>query len=175
MAQPDSILCPVRAYKRMLEAIPAPKDSSAFVIPVNRRLTDFTYSRFQKCLKSLITLTGRNPRLYSSHSMRRGGATSAFMAGVPTKVIQTQGDWASDSYLRYIKLPASERLELAEKLAEFSHQPRWARRVRPVGFREHSEHREKSLSATSSGEEVYRAPRGTVQVFLCFVGQVDVL
>ena len=37
------------------------------------------------------------------------------------------------------------------------------------------EHREKSLSATSFGEEVYRAPRGTVQVFLCFVGQVDVL
>ena len=110
VAQPDSILCPVRAYKRMLEDIPAPKDSSAFVIPVNRRLTDFTYSRFQKRLKSLITLTGRNPRLYSSHSMRRGGATTAFMAGVPTKVIQTQGDWATDSYLRYIKLPASERL-----------------------------------------------------------------
>ena len=120
MVQPDSPLCPVQAYKLMLEVIPAPKDSPAFVLPSKGSLIPFTYSHFQTRLKDLIAQTGRNPKLYSSHSMRRGGATTAFMAGVPLSVIQLQGDWATDSYLRYIKLPAAERLELAEKLADFS-------------------------------------------------------
>lgn len=119
VAIPQSILCPVSAVKRMLSVIPAPQQASAFLLPQKNGNIPYSYSRFQKKLKSVISKTGRNPRLFSSHSMRRGGASAAFQAGVPLNIIQTQGDWAGDSYLRYIALPQADRLSLAESMAQF--------------------------------------------------------
>lgn len=113
---PSSNLCPVVAYKSMISRIPAPLESPAFVIPKGGTLAPYTYNRFEQKLKNTIAATGRNPRLFSSHSMRRGGASSAFQAGVPTELIQTQGDWASDAYLRYITVSESDRLQVAQAL-----------------------------------------------------------
>ena len=105
VAIPGSPLCPVSAYQQMVSTIPAPDTAAAFSHVVAGELKPYTYSKFQKKLKSAITAIGKDPRLYSSHSMRRGGATSAFEAGVQTSVIQTQGDWATDTYLRYVRMP----------------------------------------------------------------------
>ena len=117
LAIKNSPLCPITAYRAMLERIPAPADAPAFVLPCLGNLVPYTYSKFSKKLRDVISLIDMNPRLYTSHSMRRGGASLAYHAGVPMRMIQIQGDWASDSYLRYIKLPHSDRLAVAQKLA----------------------------------------------------------
>ena len=46
----------------------------------------------------------------TSHSLRAGGATNAFLAGVPSEIIKILGNWKSDCYLRYIRLPEQARL-----------------------------------------------------------------
>ncbi|KAI8502735.1 hypothetical protein Bbelb_194370 [Branchiostoma belcheri] len=65
---------------------------------------------------------GLNPHLYSLHSGRRGGATFAFRAGVPVELIRLQGDWRSNAYLLYLKVPLRTRLELCTRMI---------RRIRP--------------------------------------------
>ena len=119
VAIPGSPLCPVSAYQQMVSTIPAPDTAAAFSHVVAGELKPYTYSKFQKKLKSAITAIGKDPRLYSSHSMRRGGATSAFEAGVQTSVIQTQGDWATDTYLGYVRMPHADRLNLAESMVNY--------------------------------------------------------
>ena len=40
---------------------------------------------------------------YGTHSLRRGGATWMFLAGIPIEVIKQIGDWKSDCIYKYIK------------------------------------------------------------------------
>ena len=49
-----------------------------------------------------------------------GGASSAFQVGVPTELIQKQGDWARDVYLRYITVSEPDRLKVAQALSQLS-------------------------------------------------------
>ena len=118
LAIPGSPLCPVSWYKTLVNTIPAPGDLPALIIPEKGELKPYTYSRFQKRLKSSLSAIGKDPNLFSSHSMRRGGATSAFNAGVPSDIIQKQGDWASEAYLGYIKMSHVSRLKLAESMVD---------------------------------------------------------
>lgn len=114
----DSILCPVTAYNRMCRMIPAPEESPAFVIKRNASLKTVTYKQFQSKLKRIISLTGRDPRLYSTHSFRRGGASFAFQARVPSELIQLHGDWASDAYKLYLNFTMQEKISVAESMAK---------------------------------------------------------
>ena len=120
LANPGSKLCPVSAYKEMVRQIPAPADAPAFVTPQGAGLRPYTYSLFERNLKSAIAKVGLDPSKFSSHSMRRGGASSAFQVGVPTELIQKQGDWASDAYLRYITVSEPDRLKIAQALNQLS-------------------------------------------------------
>ena len=59
---------------------------------------------------------GLDPGLFSSHSLRRAGASWAFRARVPGELIKTQGDWASQAYLRYLEFSLSERCQVAQRM-----------------------------------------------------------
>ena len=113
LAIPGLLLCPVSWYKTLVNTIPAPGDLPALIIPEKGELKPYTYSRFQKRLKSSLSTIGKDSKIFSSHSMRTGGATSAFNAEVPSDMIQKQGDWVSEAYLRYIKIFHVSRLRLA--------------------------------------------------------------
>ena len=54
-------------------------------------------------LRGCLTSTGISGG-YSSHSFRRGAATSARMVGVADHDIQLLGRWRSDAYKRYIEV-----------------------------------------------------------------------
>jgi hypothetical protein len=118
LAIPDSILCPVVAYRQMCDLLPAQDVSPAFIRVVKDKSCPFTYALLQKTLKSLIQRTGRNPDQYSSHSLRRGGATWAFRAGVPAQLIQLQGDWRSDAYLEYLKFSLHDKIQVSQKMRD---------------------------------------------------------
>jgi hypothetical protein len=112
----DSVLCPLSAYKRMCDLIPAAGDSPAFVIKRGSEWLPVTYIHMQTFLRSLLKKTGRDPEIYSSHSFRRGGASWAFRANVPSELIQLQGDWRSDAYKQYIHFEVDDRLQVAHKM-----------------------------------------------------------
>lgn len=116
VAIPGSVLCPVQAYRNMLALVPASPHDPAFVVP-GRHMRPVTYESLQKFLKTCIAALGLDPSLYSSHSLRRGGATWAFQAQVPAELIKTHGDWKSHAYLRYLEFSLPQRMEVAQGMA----------------------------------------------------------
>ena len=115
---PNSILCPVAAYKNMISAIPASHSAPAFCKILGDKRVPITYLEFQNKLKYLIGCTGRNPASYSTHSFRRGGASLAFKSDVPSELIQMHGDWRSDAYKKYLEFTLEQKLLVSKKIRE---------------------------------------------------------
>ena len=67
------------------------------------------YDYFTKKLKSLLSLAGYSPHLYSGHSMRRGGSTLLFQLGCDPLLIQALGDWSTDQFMKYCGLSLDQR------------------------------------------------------------------
>ena len=118
LAIPNSILCPLKAYTRMLEVLPGDGGLPAFFIRINDKPHPVTYYLLQKFIKSGVAKIGLEPKLFSSHSLRRAGATWAFKSEVPGELIKSHGDWASDCYMRYLELSHEERLGVAKKMVQ---------------------------------------------------------
>ncbi len=57
---------------------------------------------FDSQFRWLLAGAGLDTKLYSVHSLRRGGATFAESVGVSTDLIRTMGDWRSDAYRCYV-------------------------------------------------------------------------
>lgn len=118
-AIPGSILCPVTAYRKMCDVIPAPLESPAFITPQNGKCTTLTYSSYVYNLRRLLNLAGYKSENYSGHSFRRGGASAAFKAGVPSELVRLHGDWHSDAYLKYLVMDMQEKLSVSKMMAHF--------------------------------------------------------
>lgn len=118
VAIPNSPLCPWSAYCHMLELVPAKSSDLAFMIPVGRKLKPVSYQFLQSFLKLVVSEIGLDSSQYSSHSFRRGGATWAFKSQVPTSLIQVQGDWSSQCYMRYLDITLDQRLLVSKCMSE---------------------------------------------------------
>jgi len=57
----------------------------------------------RKKIKLAVSSIGLNPAEYSGHSLRSGGATDLFAAGVPFYAIKKRGHWSSDAALLYYR------------------------------------------------------------------------
>ena len=90
----------------MLTNLTSEVDQPLFQIQVAGRckvLTDSVARKHLKRVSSILNL----PRSLTFHDFRRGGATWAFLNGVPIQQIQAQGTWSSSCVWRYINLPPS--------------------------------------------------------------------
>ena len=100
---------------------PGCPNDPAFFLPRNsgkiRRKEPVSYKDLQDYIKKGVAKLGLNPSLFSSHSLRRAGATWAFQSQVPSELIKSHGDWASSAYLRYLDFSLSERLQVAEQMS----------------------------------------------------------
>ena len=119
VAIPGHPLCPLTAYKRMVALTPGCAGDPAFFsqIPGVAGKFPITYYLLQRYIKEGVASIGLNPERFSSHSLRRAGATWAFRSKVRPDLIKSQGDWASLCYLRYIDFSLTERLEVSHKMA----------------------------------------------------------
>jgi hypothetical protein len=54
-------------------------------------------------VERLLHIAGHDPRLYSSHSFRKGGAVSLQEAGVEDSIIRRSGRWKSDAFHLYVR------------------------------------------------------------------------
>ena len=115
---PGSPICPVNTYVKMCQLIPAPLNYPAFVYTSHGVLKPLVYSMFVKKLRFwLLCVNVQSPHLYSSHSLRRGGATWAFQSGVSPELIKLQGDWQSDCYTRYVNVSLTRKFSTTSKMA----------------------------------------------------------
>ncbi len=114
---PGSVLCPVRAFQRMITLVPAPPSSPVFVIPSGSTLKPVFYSKFQELFRRNLAEVGLDPSGFSSHSFRRGGASFAFACGVPGELVQLYGDWRSDAYKVYVDFSFEHKLFVSNRIS----------------------------------------------------------
>ena len=98
----------------MLEMVLARDKDPAFCLPTKNGVKPITYNDLQNFIKGSVKKLGYNEKEFSSHSLRRAGATWAFKSNVPGELIKIQGDWKSDAYLRYLEISEEERLVVAK-------------------------------------------------------------
>ena len=80
----DVQLCAVRTLLKALQCSGAVHDSdSLFAYKKGSERIVMLHSVFKTMLRNTIHSIGLSPVRYSSHSLRRGGATSTFSSGVP--------------------------------------------------------------------------------------------
>lgn len=108
---PGHVLDPVAAWEYMLSLTPgANLEGPAFVFPTQTGYKTLTHTTLVKFINTTIAKIGLDPKQYSGHSLRRGGCTFAFQAGVNMDLIRKHGDWLSSAYQRYLEFPEESRL-----------------------------------------------------------------
>jgi hypothetical protein len=114
-----SLLCPVTNCLHLCILVAALPTSPAFVYQQEHSIVPLVYSIFVNQLRYWLKLIHvSNVKLYSSHSLRRGGATWAFQCGVSPDLIKLQGDWQSNAYLRYIHVSLARKFSTSQKMAQ---------------------------------------------------------
>ena len=76
-----------------------------------------TISAMQHYVKWCMALMGENPSQYSGHSLRIGGATAAFAAGVDETTIRALGRWDSETYRLYTRMSRQAAMRLGAAVA----------------------------------------------------------
>ena len=109
----DSSICAVRGLKQLFKIYPGDGNENLFSLPSRPSIS---YSVFSKVLKRLLERAGLEGN-FSSHSLRRGGATHMSMVGCTVPQIKERGGWVSDCVFRYIKPTLSHRVRVDKKFA----------------------------------------------------------
>ena len=82
---------------------------------------DVSYSRLQRWMGKLAGLIGV-PGHFTSHGLRRGGATQLYASGTPVATIALLGRWLSERSLReYLRLGELSLLRLAQRADPLVH------------------------------------------------------
>lgn len=79
--------------------------------PVNQRLFTFSDNLFRIKLKNMLSSMGVDPNSYSSHSLRKGAASTAAQLGIQDCQIKAQGRWLSECYQRYTAVTMQQAVQ----------------------------------------------------------------
>lgn len=99
----NKFICPVRAFKTMLQCTPTYHyDDPLFMFHDSRKPVPATYVlKMLHSTMSIAGLSGYIPQT-SLHSIRKSAATDAYMAGCSEHSIRSYGGWSSSAYKTYI-------------------------------------------------------------------------
>lgn len=118
VARVSGLLCAVSWLEKMYSSVRVTPDKLVFGIFKCNAYKPLTYDWFTKKLKTCIRRAGLSRSgKFTSHSLRRGGATALAMAGVPLHDIQKYGDWKSLSVLLYLASPLEHRIAQEKVIA----------------------------------------------------------
>ena len=115
---PNSKLSPLVALKNIQKLVGLHPNDPIFRYQTKAKIRPLTYPQLNKAIKELVSLTGRDGSKFSSHSLRRGGATYAAKINIPAHTIQTLGDWKSDAYKNYIESQLDTRTMAASTIKQ---------------------------------------------------------
>jgi len=104
---------PVSRLKALFNNDPQPYDAPLFSSPDSNPLL---WKDLISCVQTDLNTLGLNTSLYAGHSFRRGGASSAYAAGLSDFEIQQLGQWQSDTFKLYIEPNRSRLLKISAQL-----------------------------------------------------------
>lgn len=93
------------------------------VIGDNGAWEPLSYTRLMRVLKTALRELNLDASQYAGHSFRRGGATYAFLAGLPEHSIRQLGDWKSDVWREYAEVQLELRKRAADMLEDAANLP----------------------------------------------------
>ena len=112
-------LCVVKAFQQVFELGLCMEDSAPFFMtPLGVMITRGMVSDI---LKSAAKDLGDPLNEFSSHSLRRGGATALYSKGYTREAIMFLGRWKSDTWLRYAKMTQEQLCSAGKDLATASY------------------------------------------------------
>lgn len=97
--QTNKRLCPVHALMRYLRISP-PSNGQLFRDNNNQPVST-TY--FRSVLRLCVLANNMDPKFFTAHSFRIGGATHAHNSNMSVSQIQKLGRWKTNAYLKYIR------------------------------------------------------------------------
>ncbi len=115
---PQSCLCPLKAYQKMLNLVHADSQAPAFLLPSTTNIAPVTYRFLQSFIKLEINCIDMDITHFSSHSFCRGGATWAFKLQVPADLIKVQRDWTSQAYMRYLDFSLEQCMLVSQQMVK---------------------------------------------------------
>ncbi|KAE9029503.1 hypothetical protein PR001_g11495 [Phytophthora rubi] len=113
--------CPVRASWLLLthqRQKNIPSDEPLCSVTPGKIITATDMTR---AVKQAAQAAGEEPDRYGTHSMRSGGATALFTAGIDRLAIKRFGRWKSDAYERYTRIDGQVLSGLAANLISSNH------------------------------------------------------
>lgn len=116
----NTVVCPVTSMLNLLGRNKFPPGTPLFSYQNQRGIEFWTHKSFVLRLKVLLGKIGLDPASYSGHSFRRGGCTFSYRAGLDLTSIKLRGDWKSNSFERYLHVPAVMILQNAIALSEYA-------------------------------------------------------
>ena len=116
---PELVLCPLKAYACMVTLIPALLSEPTFGLPHKGKLRPLSKSQIDRKFQGLIKSSGLDRSRLSFHSLRRGCASLASLAGCSDSDICTVGNWKSGCYRKYtgIHLPPDSLVRVSQRIA----------------------------------------------------------
>ena len=101
----NSLVCPVRVWNEYSQVFPGHVGSAVTPLLLSTGLPRgrvVSASQLRAMFYRVTTALDLGHRRLTPHSMRRGGATYSFAAGVPIQYIKAHGTWRSAAVERYL-------------------------------------------------------------------------
>lgn len=118
LAKVGGPLCAVSLLERVYKLGVVPMEAPLFGVFRKNCYAPLGYRAYAKRLTQCVKEAGLSTEgRYTSHSLRRGGATALSMLGVPLHEIQRIGDWKSLSVLLYLASPFEFRVAKEKAMA----------------------------------------------------------
>ena len=116
---PDSVLNLVEIYKDFVTMFPLPSKMPAFAIAGSGKLLVLTQQTYIDILKYYLDKLGIPADAFSSHSVRRGSASTMFQSGLSQQHIKMHGTWRSQCFERYISVKHQDKILPSLKMVRF--------------------------------------------------------
>ena len=114
----NKVICPVFWVHYMISRIPAKPDDPVFTLLSGETTLALSANQLIYRLRKWLILVREEPTTYSLHSLRRGGGTFAYQSDMEGEMIKLLGDWASDTYKRYIDVSMDKRYDSMKLFVE---------------------------------------------------------
>jgi len=116
----NPVLCPVIAAWRLRaigkEIGAGPSDPLCVYTTKHGKRCHVSIAVVTDAVRRAARAQGANPRSFSSHSLRSGGATQMFLGGSSDATVQLFGRWKSDAYKLYIRIETSKNERIASQM-----------------------------------------------------------
>lgn len=114
----NKAICPVFWVHYMISQVPAQPYHPVLALTSAGKTWALSANQLIYRFRKWLTLLGEESTLFSLHSLRRGGVMFAYQFNMEGGMIKLLGDWASDTYKRYIDVSLDKRFDSMKQFVE---------------------------------------------------------